>query len=228
MLLNSCSIPHSLLKALIFEKEFSPVESKLLLFICEKTIGWQKDTQWLTQEYIAQNIGWKNSSTIYQYLASLKKKKAIKVEEREEYGKKKRFYCLNEERWGLSFSIPVDYRYAHLESTGAIKDIISTKETIEDKRLSDSETSSDSFSQLWKAYPKKELKKKSEEIWRSKKLDRFLVEILNFIERAKLTDRWKKGYVKQLPVFLNGECWNDDLSMYNESSAEINNNPIEF
>ena len=74
----------------------------------------------------------------------------------------------------------------------------------------------DEFNQFWEVYPKKELKKKSQEIWQRKKLDGSLKVILDFIERAKNTDRWQKGYIKQPPVFLNGECWNDDLSAYND------------
>lgn len=72
------------------------------------------------------------------------------------------------------------------------------------------------FLSFWKEYPKKELKKKSEEIWQRKKLERHLPVILDFISRAKNTDRWQKGYIKQPPAFLNGECWNDDLSAYND------------
>lgn len=74
----------------------------------------------------------------------------------------------------------------------------------------------DAFNQFWNSYPKKELKKKTEEIWKRKKLDNKLTEILDFIEKAKQTDRWKKGFIKQPPAFLNGECWNDDLSNYND------------
>lgn len=80
----------------------------------------------------------------------------------------------------------------------------------------------DAFNQFWLQYPKKELKKKTKEIWQRKKLDSKLSEILLFVERAKLTDRWKKGFVKQPPVFLNGECWNDDISSYGDK----NNKPV--
>jgi hypothetical protein len=73
----------------------------------------------------------------------------------------------------------------------------------------------DHFDSFWIEYPKKELKKKTKEIWLRKKLDSKLEEILEFIEKAKGTDRWKKGFIKQPPAFLNGECWNDDISSYN-------------
>lgn len=88
------------------------------------------------------------------------------------------------------------------------------KDSIED--MSDK---SDAFSQFWDKYPKKELKKKTLEIWKRKKLDSRLGEILAFIEKASLTDRWKKGFVKQPPVFLNGECWNDDLTSYGDKKG---------
>lgn len=74
----------------------------------------------------------------------------------------------------------------------------------------------DAFDSFWSKYPKKELKKKAREIWMRKKLDSSLDKILSFIEKAKNTDRWKKGFIKQPPVFLNGECWDDDLSSYGD------------
>ena len=90
---------------------------------------------------------------------------------------------------------------------------------IEENRIEENNTMSvitDAFNQFWIAYPKKELKKKTEEIWKRKNLDNKTKEILDFIEKAKQTDRWKKGFIKQPPAFLNGECWNDDLENYND------------
>ena len=86
----------------------------------------------------------------------------------------------------------------------------------ENKIKEDMSANADPFLQFWKAYPKKEQKKKAQQIWKSKKLDSSLQEILSFIEKAQNTDRWKKGYVKQPTAFLNGECWNDDVSAYND------------
>ena len=75
----------------------------------------------------------------------------------------------------------------------------------------------DAFTQFWDKYPKKELKKKSKDIWERKKPP--LKEIIEFIEKAKKTDRWQKGYIKSPPAFLNGECWTDDLAAYNDQSV---------
>lgn len=80
----------------------------------------------------------------------------------------------------------------------------------------------DSFELFWNKYPKKELKKKTKEIWESKKYYIYLEEILSFIEKAIKTDRWKKGYIKQPTAFLNGECWNDDLTNYNDNKNATN------
>lgn len=91
--------------------------------------------------------------------------------------------------------------------------------SIEEYRIEEDTMSADadlSFEEFWKNYPKKELKKKSLEIWKRKKFGTQLQVILDFIKKAKETDRWQKGYVKQPPAFLNGECWNDDLSSYND------------
>lgn len=76
------------------------------------------------------------------------------------------------------------------------------------------------FDYFWEAYPKKELKRKAKEIWTRKKLSAQLEAILSFVEQAKQTDRWIKGYIKQPTAFLNGECWNDDLSSYNDKRAK--------
>lgn len=83
-------------------------------------------------------------------------------------------------------------------------------------RIEDMSASADLFAIFWEQYPKKEVKRKTQEIWKRKKLDSKLPEILVFIEKAILTDRWKKGYIKQPSTFLNGECWEDDLKEYGD------------
>jgi hypothetical protein len=72
----------------------------------------------------------------------------------------------------------------------------------------------DAFEQFWSEYPKKELKKKAKEIWVRKKLDEKVSVLMAFVKKAKTTERWLKGYIKQPTTFLNGECWNDDLVSY--------------
>jgi hypothetical protein len=74
------------------------------------------------------------------------------------------------------------------------------------------------FERWWKIYPNKELKKKTQEIWDKKKLDIKVDIIIDFTEKAKLTDRWKKGFIKQPTTFLNNECWNDDIKSYGSAT----------
>lgn len=102
-------------------------------------------------------------------------------------------------------------------STDGISQVKLSKDKVIDTM---SAKADDSFSKFWSIYPKKELKKKTEEIWRRKKLNTHLEVILEFINKASATDRWRKGYIKQPPTFLNGECWNDDLSTYSDRQEE--------
>jgi len=74
------------------------------------------------------------------------------------------------------------------------------------------------FQSFWNSYPNKTNKKKASELWVSKKLDLKLDEILDFIARAKNTDRWQKGFIKAPDVFLRNESWEDDLSAYGEAN----------
>lgn len=93
------------------------------------------------------------------------------------------------------------------------KEDMSDKSDVQVERFED-------FDYFWEAYPKKELKRKAKEIWLRKKLSAQLKAILSFVEQAKQTDRWMKGYIKQPTAFLNGECWNDDLGSYNDKKAK--------
>lgn len=79
------------------------------------------------------------------------------------------------------------------------------------------------FDRFWFAYPKKESKIKAREKWEKKNLDLQIQNILNFIEKAKETDRWRKKYIKDPTTFLHNECWNDDLEGYNDRK---NNMPL--
>lgn len=98
------------------------------------------------------------------------------------------------------------------------------KDRIDQDNTMSASADESSFNKFWSSYPKKELKKKSKEIWERKKLSSSLEEILKFITSAKNTDRWKKGFIKQAPTFLNGECWNDDLLAYQDKN-NANNKP---
>lgn len=90
------------------------------------------------------------------------------------------------------------------------------EEPMKKKVLSASQTTK-TFEEFYDAYPKKEKRKQSLAIWKSKRLGEKLPRILDFVEKAKKTDRWKGGFIKQPTAFLNGECWDDDLSSYGDN-----------
>jgi len=92
-----------------------------------------------------------------------------------------------------------------------------------EKKENMSANADETFKRFWESYPKKELKKKSFDIWKSKNLSDKVDLIISFIEKAKETERWRGGFVKQPTTFLNNECWNDSLDSYNniQQSAKI-------
>lgn len=80
------------------------------------------------------------------------------------------------------------------------------------------------FDQFWLAYPNKSSKKKSQEIWSRKNLDKHIEKILGFITEAKKTKRWREGFIKDPTTFLRNESWLDDLASYGNYSVSPNPN----
>ena len=87
--------------------------------------------------------------------------------------------------------------------------------------------SSPSFKKFWKAYPRRQSKKKAEDVWKRKKLDKLIDVILE--DLAQRTD-WNAGsQFTPLPTtYLNGERWQDeekndrkDIKKPNKSPADI-------
>jgi len=76
-----------------------------------------------------------------------------------------------------------------------------------------------SFEEFWTAYPKKTGKKVCLSLWESRKLVKSKEIIISFIEKAKNTDRWKKGFIKDPATFIRQESWEDDLSSYGGSNT---------
>jgi DNA-binding MarR family transcriptional regulator len=99
-------------------------------------------------------------------------------------------------------------------------DAISNTDTEVRRIATGMSATADAFNTFWERYPKKEQKKKAQDIWKRKKLDSSLPVILEFIEKASASDRWKKGFIKMPTSFLSGECWTDDLSSYGDFTKE--------
>jgi biotin operon repressor len=71
---------------------------------------------------------------------------------------------------------------------------------------------SQAFARFWDAYPIKRNKKKAEQIWKRRKLDRvaeLLVEDVK--QRKRMDENWRKGYVPHATTYLNGDRWEDEI-----------------
>lgn len=98
------------------------------------------------------------------------------------------------------------------------------REGNKDKETHSTSTSQEEFDLFWKEYPKKEKRKEAYELWVKKKLGSTLPAIIEFIGRARETDRWRKGYIKNPVAFLSGECWRDDLAGYSDINSKQQSN----
>ena len=113
-------------------------------------------------------------------------------------------------------SLEVKENKAYTECKQNVNNLDTQDRIGKDRIGKDSEGYVSCFDRFWNSYPKRENKKGCEEKWKSKKLDSKIDEVLSFIEKAKGTDRWKKGFVKAPLVFINQESWNDDIDAYND------------
>jgi phage replication O-like protein O len=85
-LLNSTSIPNKLLEQLFIANSiYNESEKDMLLYICRKTIGWQKQTDWLTLNLIVKETN-KKKSSVSKTLKSLFEKQAITKEKKNKLG----------------------------------------------------------------------------------------------------------------------------------------------
>lgn len=75
------------------------------------------------------------------------------------------------------------------------------------------------FEKFWQIYPKKTQKKSCLQKWQLHKLDPELDTIIDFVEKAKESDRWKSGFVVSPLVFLNQRRWEDDLAAYQDDKT---------
>jgi hypothetical protein len=112
-----------------------------------------------------------------------------------------------------------DMEFVESKRRSDIKGILDGQWTdIGRRKLSKDKLSKDNniclFNEFWKEYPRKENKKKAQEIWTRKNLDKKYEEIISFISKAKQTDRWNKGITPHATTFLNQERWEDEIEGY--------------
>lgn len=80
MMLNSTQVPNKLLDAII-SGEFTERETKMLLYICRKTIGWQKEIAWVGYKLIEKDLGITKGNA-WQVIGNLVKKNALVKEKK--------------------------------------------------------------------------------------------------------------------------------------------------
>jgi hypothetical protein len=85
-------------------------------------------------------------------------------------------------------------------------------ETIDTQMQSAIAPVSDCFELFWEEWPVKQNKKKAQDIWKRKKLDKKATLILEQLRQQKQNDeRWSQGYIPNATTYLNGERWTDEL-----------------
>ncbi|GBL44428.1 hypothetical protein SFMTTN_0224 [Sulfuriferula multivorans] len=80
--------------------------------------------------------------------------------------------------------------------------------TGKEEKIKTLERGNSRFEEFWSAYPKKAGKKKTQEIWKSKKLDSLADSILAGLSEYKTV--CKPGFIRDPERFLRDERWNDD------------------
>ena len=72
------------------------------------------------------------------------------------------------------------------------------------------------FERWWNRYPKKVAKVKALASWKRITNRPTADEVIDFIRRARETDRWKAGKIPDGSTFVNQRRWEDDLAAYGE------------
>ena len=86
-------------------------------------------------------------------------------------------------------------------------------DTDTDKDLKIKVKTEDPFDRWWRVYPKKRKKKTARAIWKKKRLDAKVSElIIDVSTRISHDERWLNGYVPDPTTYLNQERWDDELT----------------
>jgi len=83
------------------------------------------------------------------------------------------------------------------------------------------------FNRFWEAYPRRQAKKKTYEIWRRKKLDN-LIDII--LEDLQQRDDWNAGskFTPLPTTYLNGDRWEDEEKNERKKESNPNKSPAEL
>lgn len=74
------------------------------------------------------------------------------------------------------------------------------------------------FDEFWSVYPKKVKKAESRKKWKLLKLDRIADQLIGDVQNRMENDaQWRKGFIPHPPTYINGERWNDDVEVEDET-----------
>jgi hypothetical protein len=72
----------------------------------------------------------------------------------------------------------------------------------------------DPFDLFWDAYPRKVKKQDARNVWKSRKLDKLLDDIIDDVTTRRQTDgEWKRGFIPHPTTYLRGERWQDEIEV---------------
>jgi len=78
------------------------------------------------------------------------------------------------------------------------------------------------FDLFWSSYPKKVKRKRSVEIWKTKRLDAKAEQIVDDVKNRLANDgRWLDGFIPDPTTYLNGERWDDELQKPSSRESEM-------
>lgn len=227
-LLNGTQVPNTLMEALYSApSDFTWQETKILLFVCRKTIGWQKDVDWLTLNHISEGTGI-HKSHVSKSLRMLQEKGAIILEKQE--GRDGWNISLNRDKWSDE-SVAADATPVATNATErlpaalprvatnatAIKEVQknptkkpSTKNGSSGAHLGSEEPG---FLDFWEAYPRKTAKPNALRAWRTLRPDEpTRVLILDDLAKRRVSDQWTREGGQFIPhpaTYLNQRRWED-------------------
>lgn len=94
---NSTQVPNKIVDLLITGK-LTVEQSRVLMFICRKTIGWNKETDWITYGYFEKYLGI-SKGNLSPVINKLIEKKLVVREKRRDGSRLKCYYSLHDTVW---------------------------------------------------------------------------------------------------------------------------------
>lgn len=227
---NFTQIPNVFLDEMMQDLEKS--ELKVILYVMRRTYGFGKQKDRISFSQMRDGITDKNGkkldkgtglkdNSISNAITSLEQKGILKV---------------NRENMTNSYSLNLNYSTTPTTgvllpqelSTPTIGVKVLLPQEIQKKEKESIQKKDMHFDSFWEKYPNKTNKKTSRELWIKHNLDSKIGDILEFIQKAKKTERWEKGFIKAPDVFIRNETWTDDVKAYKFSTQRVAPSPLDY